>query len=197
MKLEWQNPVIWVAASAIAACLGVVVAAFQALSEWSKSRKQHEDELRWKRSELALRALDAMNADALAKNALTMLDWDNREFAIESGGKASVRFDDVSKALRINTSGKLEFSDTECFIRDSFDHLAEHLQRIKHLIDIGLISLEDVKNPLRYWARRMAHKDFCNSGDPIRTFLKSYDYDLALKLIDELRSGDGLESNTN
>ena len=172
----------------IATSLGGVITGLAALQEWDLSREQNARELRWKKGKLAMEVIDAMKADPFANKAMIMLDWTNRDFVLTSGKIARIRFEDLTGGLREHIPGKFEFSESESFIRDCFDHFADHLQRIGHLIEIGLIHPEDVRHPLKYWAQRMAHKDICKTGDPVRQFLKVYEYDLALALVQELVS---------
>ena len=169
----------------IATSIGVVLTGLRALQDWDLSRKQHAEEFRWKKSELAMKVLDAIFADTSAKYALTMIDWSNKEYTLATGKIVLVTWEDVAKALRTHTSAT-EFSDTEYFIRDSFDSLFDHLQRIAHLIEIKLITIDDVSHRLKYWAKRMLDGEIPNNDDQIKKYMRFYGSILALKLLEDL-----------
>ena len=174
---EWS----WLATS-----LGVFFTGLKALQDWEVSRVQHAEEFRWKKGELAMKVLDAMHSDTRAKHALSMIDWSNHEYPLSTGTRVHIQWSDVKKALRAETPGKLEFGETEYFIRDSFDGLFDHIERIAHLIRIGLIVPDDIRHPLSYWANRMLSGEIPDLPDASKAFMRFYGYRMALDLMESL-----------
>jgi len=65
-------------------------------------------------------------------------------------------------------------------VRDAFDHLSWHFERIQHQIDVGLITPEHVRFPLGYLVAVMNE-----DGAIFRRFLRAYGYVGAIKLMEE------------
>jgi hypothetical protein len=137
-----------------------------------------ERELEWRRANGAQLVLEKMEDDELAAEAMLMLDWDGREFG-DDEESWYLEKDDVLSALR--TSGD-PFDDSEVFVRDAFDHLFWHLERIQHQIDVGLITLVHVKFPTGYL---IAHME--ENAEIYRGFLNAYSYSGVLKLWDAIK----------
>ena len=132
-----------------------------------------ERELEWRRATGAQAALEKMEDDDLAADAMLMLDWDGRDFGDEKQSWYLER-QDVIRALR--TRGD-PFEDFEIYIRDAFDHLFWFFERIQHQIDVGLITPQHVKFPISYLVSLMEE-----NAEPYRGFLEAYGYVGALKL---------------
>jgi len=165
---------------------GVIIAWLITLQNWKTSREQRAEEFRWKKSELALRTIDAMQSDPLSKRAFSLIDWSNQDFDLPSGEKVRIQWTDVQKALRVETPSALEFPPSECFIRDSFDGFFDHVERIVHLVNIGLIKAEDVRVPLRYWAKRILHAEQTGLSKPCQEYMNHYGYEQGFQLLKTL-----------
>ena len=162
------------AASWIAAVVGVLIAAFKALQEISHNREIRTEELRWKRAALAREILDRFHDRKPFRNAVTMLDWTGRDFEIAPNRFETIYWDELGSALRVWKPG-IEFTDTEVFIRDSFDELFESMELLEHYLRTGLLEFADVQFPMAYHVHQLREHE-----DAVKIFLKDYDYHLAL-----------------
>lgn len=160
---------------------------WRAIVEMRYSTDQRNVDLRWRQAETAKKILDELRTDYAARSALMMLDWNGRAYVYEGTATGPVTHDKRRESLRtVNTIFSPE--DLATFIRDAFDSLFDHFERIEHFIRIELIRFEDVKEPLSYHVRKLAHSD---ERPTIENFLKVYEFTQAtsfLKRFKEWRS---------
>jgi len=154
----------------LVASIGGVVAAFKAIAEFRETRL-------WRRTELAKNIVDEIWADKKCRDAMVMVDWDNREFTLDSEEKVRINRIEVGPALRTDVQ-KLTFSKKEVFIRDCFDSLLDALQRLEHYIGTGLISFEDVEYPLDYTV-----VELCFIRAEINGYVVAYDFHNAARFL--------------
>lgn len=168
------------AASWVAAAITAMIAVYRLGQDNKKAREQRafeiaareeankaaDRELEWRRANAAQASLEKMEEDPEAADAMLMLDWDGRKFPSEQP-KWQLRKKQVLHALRPTGS----FTEAELYVRDCFDHLFWHFERIQHQIQVGLITVEHVRFPLGYVAALIKE-----DGDRIAPFLESYGY---------------------
>jgi len=142
-----------------------------------EANKVAERELDWRRAGAAQSSLEKMEDDPLAADAMLMLDWDGRDYS-DGEQTWTLRKSEVIAALRVDGDA---FTDAEVYVRDAFDHLFWHFERIQHQIDVGLITPEHVRFPLGYVVA-VINED----RDSFRAFLDAYGYTGAIKLIELL-----------
>jgi hypothetical protein len=142
------------------AAIGAVIAAFQAIHEMRNNRsqriseeEQRKSEHRWRQAELSKEILDEIWSSELGSAAMKMLDWSNREFAIQEGQHERITREDVKAALRVTD---VEFNAKEVFIRDCFDDLLDSITLLEHFITIQLIHFGDVKHPIKYYVEELS-----------------------------------------
>jgi hypothetical protein len=160
------------------AAIGGLVAAFKAVREMRENREQRQRELSWRQASAAKELIDSLQADARANDAMTMLDWSGRPFMV-GDERFVVTTEGMVNALR--TDQARPFDGEEVFIRDCFDHLFFHLDRIGHFVHEGLVRFEDVGYPLEYYVRQMADRVSVFTG-----FMSAYGYRRALQLLERL-----------
>jgi len=141
------------------------------LEERKERLEQRKDELNWKKEEarrkdaevrrekanLARTVLSDMADDTYASDAMSMLDWGERDYDVKTtpGAPAMVELiteRDMWAALRIN---ELHFIPKERYIRDCFDHFLQVMEVLEHYIQIDLVDAADVGDPFAYFAKLM------------------------------------------
>lgn len=193
--MDATAPIIWTdyvqAASWAGAVITAAVGVYKFGQDNRKGRVQREEEiaarqeankvaereLEWRRAGAAQASLEKMEDDPLAADAMLMLDWDGREFS-DGEHKWILRKSDVIQALRVEGA---RFTEAEVYVRDAFDHLFWHFERIQHQIDVGLITPEHVRFPLGYLVA-VINED----REAFQAFLEAYGYEGAIKLMDAL-----------
>jgi hypothetical protein len=169
----------------VVAVVGGLVAAFKAIHELRQSRKQRDEELRWKQANVAKQLLDELFVqNDYSENAVLMLDWNRgkRDYIV---GKESIliSYDDVLAALGKEQSESL--SKKDMYIRECFDFFFYFIDRIQHYININLTNSDDVQTPLKPYAKKIkAHREV------YERFMTSQDYDAAKQFLRQL--GDAL-----
>lgn len=118
---------------------------------------QRRVELRWRKAELSRDILKGLHEDPYATDMMTMLDWDDREFAVKNsrgqpGKVEKISWEELWAALRIV---ERRFNDKEKFIRDCLDAFFGRMQTIEHYLSIDLIELEDVAYPFDYYVHTL------------------------------------------
>ena len=162
-----------------------------ALDAQLQATQQRKEELRWRRANLAREMVSDLLHDGDAQRAMQMLDWRQRYYRVQGEAHETtteITAEDVLRALRTEN---LKFSKGEMLIRDSFDAFFGHLQQIQHGVQIGLLRIEDVAYPLRYYARKMSP-----NLDIFRKFLTEYDYSLVPVLLESLLQDSPVETRT-
>jgi hypothetical protein len=140
-------------------------------------------DLEWRRAESGQKLMEAMVSDPLAWNALVMLDWTWRDYPVENP-KWTITRDEVLRALRTDSA---DFTDKEVFIRDAFDTVYYHFERIQHLIGIALVSHDHARFPIAYYTARI-REDWAVHEN----YLRSYEFRGALELIETMATNSPL-----
>jgi hypothetical protein len=148
--LSWAGAAMTAAIGAAGFIIGQRKARVQREEEIAQRKAANataERELRWRQAGAAQASLEKMEEDDLAADAMLMLDWDGRYFPSDSR-RWRLYKRDVLHALR---TGGPRFSHAETYVRDAFDRLFWHFERIQSQIDVELIALRHVRFPLAYW----------------------------------------------
>jgi hypothetical protein len=136
-----------------------------------------ERDLAWRRAEAAQAFLERLEEDEMATTAMKMLDWQSREYLID-GNNYLITEEEILSALR--TSGSA-FDDAEVFIRDAFDSLFWHMERIQHRIDLGIVDHAHIRFPFAYLSALI------NKNRQIyEAFFNAYAYAGTKRLVDDL-----------
>lgn len=186
MALQEINPIVKDLAQLVTligglvAVVGGLIAAFKAIHELRQNRKHRIEELRWKQANVAKQLLDELFSHDYSENAVLMLDWNKgkREYAIGNESMV-ISYPDVLTALDKEQSDSL--SEKEMYIRECFDFFFYFVDRIKHFIDINLTSIDDVKGPLKPYARKIkAHRELYDN------FMAAQEYEYAKEFLRQL-----------
>ena len=159
--------------------VGGLIASFKAINEYRLARELRQRDLQWHRGEKAHQLLSELYTQPLLRDALYMLDWDGgREYWLwgDEDEEVELDIDDVVKALRTTNT---TFSESESYVRDCFDRLFEHLERIQHAMKLSIIEFEDVQQPLQYYVGKMQ-----NNRKVFEIYLKCYGYGAVLVFLD-------------
>jgi hypothetical protein len=179
---DWIQAASWVSAVA-AGLIGVI----KILIELKQSRLQRVQELRWRKAEAAKSLNDEMLSDEGAHAALTMLDWDGREFKIQARVQVAITHEVMLGSLRtINPT----FSDPEMFVRDSFDDLFYYLGIFEHYISRGLVDFMDVEQPIKYYVKLMAANRLA-----FESYIRTYGFELATAFLERFESWRTLDAS--
>lgn len=133
------------------ALVGAFVAFIIGLFQYRKAQ-------RWKRSEWIAQEMKDFFADPLVKTALQLLDWGSRSVELfRDREKGEERFvivtdDDLARALAFHSDRPTGFTESEAALRDLFDHFLDRIERINSFVEAGLVSVEDIRPYLDYWA---------------------------------------------
>jgi hypothetical protein len=179
--LSWAGAAVTAAIGAATFLLSQKKARVQREEEIIERRAANataERELQWRQAGAAQASLEKMEDDELAADAMMMLDWDGRYFP-SRGPQWRLRKADVLRALR---TGGPPFNHPETYVRDAFDRLFWHFERIQSQIDVKLIALRHVRFPLAYWVALIDE-----DRDVYYNFLTAYGYEGAPMLMDALR----------
>lgn len=189
MALQASSPVFkdWIdlvtLVGGVVAVIGGLIAAFKTIQELQQSRRQREEELRWKQANVAKQLLDELFGHKYSENAVLMLDWNKskREYVV-GDESLIISYEDVLTALTKEQSDSL--SEKEMYIRECFDFFFYFIDRIKHYININLTNFEDIKAPLKPYAKKINyHRKIYYS------FMQAQEYEYAEKLIKQLSNG--------
>jgi hypothetical protein len=160
----------------LVAAIGGLIAAFKAIAEMRQGNKDREEQFRWRQAEMAQTILDRTWNDELAKSALKMLDWSGLKYERKGGFTGHITHEEMWRALRVQNT---TFTDDEQFVRDCFDKLFDDFGNIQHYLNIGLINWKDVEARLNYYVILLAERK-----KVYKDFLETYQFDLALQLLD-------------
>lgn len=189
MALQASSPVFkdWIdlvtLIGGVVAVIGGLIAAFKTIQELQQSRRQRDEELRWKQANIAKQLLDELFDHEYSENAVLMLDWNKgkREYVVR-GESLIISYKDVLEALKKEQSDSL--SDKEMYIRECFDFFFYFVDRIKHYININLINFDDIKAPLKSYAKKITF-----DGEVYYSFMQAQEYEYADKLLKQLSNG--------
>lgn len=144
-----------------------------ALSQYIKTQQ-------WKRAEFVASEYKLFVSKQAVKNALLMLDWNVRAFELPDKRKVTITDEQLSAALVPHNKRPAGFTDTEVFIRDTFDELLEGLQVFSHYIESGLVSFDEFRTYLIYWVEILADKNSerkpAEFYDSLWSFIDYYGY---------------------
>lgn len=146
--MNWIQAASWGAAVA-AGVFGIIKIVF----ELKLGREQRTQDLRWRKAQAAKALNDEMLSDVRSQAAMTMLDWDGREFEIKANVKTKITTVDMLCSLRTTNT---MFSEQETFIRDAFDNLFYYMGIFEHSIVRGLVDFLDLEHPIEYYVTILA-----------------------------------------
>lgn len=141
--------------------VGAGVAFFVGLFQYRKAQ-------RWKKSEWVAQEMQSFFGDHTVNCALKMLDWGNRSIELyphrESEKDRFVFVDDHFLADALSWHKKHgPFTDVQIILRDVFDHFLDRLERINSFVETKLISIDDLRPYLVYFAENIM---FAAENDP-------------------------------
>jgi hypothetical protein len=127
---------------------------------------QYRHAQRWKRAEFVANEMKEFKADTLVRNALLLLDWNERAIELfpheANAEKRSVRIEDpvIARAL-VPHLARSDFGPVEIALRDIFDRFFDRLERFEYFLEAGLVSSRQFEPYLRYWLDILGNE---NSG---------------------------------
>lgn len=137
------------------AIIGGIVSALALIWTLNESTVQKKLELRRNQSRLGMELVDAILSDTQTFDALRMVDWNRRIYQVGKN-KQVITTEDVRIALDIQNSDHL--SEIDVFIREHFDELFYHMEKIERCLRVDLIQFEDIQSPLDYYLPIMYNK---------------------------------------
>jgi hypothetical protein len=140
---DWIPVLSW-----LAGALGVFVAAAKFRSEVQSNREQRERDLRWRQADAGKKLNDEMLDDREAYAALQMIDSGSRQFELPSKHTVVVTTEDWLQALDPKA---IREDEKSVFIRDCFDSAFYYMATLEHYVQSGLVRVDDVAYPLRYY----------------------------------------------
>ncbi|HVR90537.1 MAG TPA: hypothetical protein VHG29_05530 [Novosphingobium sp.] len=156
---------------------------------------------RWTKKQFAFDYAQRVFDDPKAMTALRMLDWSNGEMpegiAAEYGLDPAGRAWDaalVASALRVHDADPAkpqgeQYPPLEYAIRELFDVLLAHLERIGHFVKSGVLAIDDVPASLAYYARLMEEERSKDVWRPLQRYMLRYGYADALQLFERILKG--------
>jgi len=183
-ELATLQSLVTIIGGCIAAGAAIIVT-FKALAEWRRAIEQRKEELtlrqrefRHKQATFARDLVKEVFADKKSRAALTLLDWLRADYEDDDGEKHEIRREEVQNAMR---TSQLKFTDKEKFIRTRFEALYDYLEQIENLIELAVITFDDIETTFRYYMVRalrpeIRHLDFLNYYDypKAKTFLGTF-----------------------
>lgn len=132
--------------------VGGLLAAWKATNEIRLSRKQRDQDLRWKQASMARDLVKEIHEDKHAMAAVEMLDWGPGRHEYQPGSDTEIKVgqNDIDAALRKERGAATAKKDE--FIWESFDWLFYYLDRLEHYVRTGLIDFEDVHDVFVHYA---------------------------------------------
>jgi hypothetical protein len=131
---DYFQIIAWLVAS-----IGGVIAAFRAIVEVQRNRKQREIELRWKQAQLAKGILDEIQDDSLIQNAKKLIDWHEHEYEVRKDHIETITQEEVLNSLQKGTASLKSLDEKEKFIIECLEEFFMKLERVEHLIVIDLM----------------------------------------------------------
>jgi uncharacterized membrane-anchored protein YhcB (DUF1043 family) len=149
------------------------------LDESIKDRKQREEELRWRKSNLAREILKELD-NVYTSAAKSMLIWPERKYEIKQGLTETITRQDVWDALRFHPSG---YNETEKYIRECFGQLFSVMQTIEYYLTINLIEFQDIEYPFRALATRLNAEH-----ETVQSFFEKNEYEKARSFLERFQN---------
>jgi len=166
---NWVEVASWPAA-VLAGLFGV----WKIIVEMTASREQRIQELRWRKARAAKDLNEEMLDNPGSKAAMTMLDWDGREFEVKPGLVRTVSEIEMLASLR---TAHASYSDKEAFVRDAFDNLFYYLGLFEHHVRQGLVDFSDLEYPVDYYVKLLAkHRGVFEQYLTAYGFSRGYDF---------------------
>jgi hypothetical protein len=171
-----MSPANWIAL--VGGIVGLVTFV-KAVVEYNKGQQ-------WKRVEFAYKELKEFEDKQSTKNAMIMLDWNQREIDLlkEAGGmgEATLVTDDlVCSALQRHDQKVRGFSEVEVAIRDIFDHFFDDLERFEYYIQCKLVTISEFRASLAYWLQIIGDRNSDRKTQAFREtvwgYIDFYGYD--------------------
>src|SRR4030095_15406617 len=141
--------------------------------------QQRQEELRWRKANLAKDVLNKMWDDALISEATLMLDRSTRDYVIKDGVTSKITGKEVWTALR---SEPVNYTDTEKYVRECFVKLFGTMQEIEHYLSIDLIEFADIEYPFRHLVTKLEVEH-----DVIHAFLTRFEFDKAESFMERFK----------
>ena len=155
------------------ATIGGLIAAFIAILELQRNRRQREIELRWKKAQLAKEILDEIDKDSLIQNAKDLIDRHVYKYKVNERHMETITHEEVLNYLKKDGD-----SSKEKFIEECLGKFFQKLERIEHFIVINLIDFDDICDPLYWWVKKMS--EFRSDYE---IFFQRYEYGQAVNFL--------------
>lgn len=175
VALSFSTPTPFQSFKEILPSLGVVVA----LLTFMFGIHQYGVAQQWKRAEFVAKQIKEFEDDTVVRNAMLMLDWNERKIAFSdctiervtedflkvcliSGGNLDEmrsNLEELKKRQGLTQEQPQEFTIEEAAVRDAFSRFLDYLERFENFIKAGLVSEEEFKPYLVYWLKIIARKD--------------------------------------
>jgi hypothetical protein len=159
---------------------------------------QYRHAQRWKRAEFVAKEIKDFKNDPAVRNALLMLDWNERYVELfptqQDPARRSVLVNDelLGRALAPlpdKSAARLheDFKAEEIAIRAAFDQLFDALERFEYFIQAGLVSRKEFDPYLIYWieiiGNRRSNRKPPRVLDNLWAYVDSYSYSGVQKLL--------------
>ena len=134
-----------------------VVGPILALIAFGVALWQYAKAQSWKRSEFVERAIGEFRNDPLVRDALSMLEYQQRHIAIPEAEDGKGRVIPATIALAtMALRDEPDEHEVDCdAIRDRFDRLFDRLERLQIFIARNLVKVEEVRPHVEYWFQKM------------------------------------------
>lgn len=170
---DYFQIIAWLVAS-----IGGVIAAFNAIIEMQRNRRQREIELRWKQARLAKELLDEIEDNKLIQNAKNLIDLDEHEYQVGKDQIKIISQEEVLRSLQKGTESLNSLNEKEKYIIGCLEEFFMKFERVEHLIVIKLIEFDDICDPLYWWVKIMNQKH-----SHYEEFLRKYEYGQAINFL--------------
>ena len=170
----------------IVGAVGGVVVAVLAIQRWKEANRQRRDELSWRQAEEGRKVLDdlLLSEKHGGYDALVMTDLPEKgQFPFEDRNFSPPKPYNISHNDIIGALAGPAGSEKAAFIQACFDDLFYYLDRIGYFLMRGILTPDDVKCPLDYYAEKMARQRALYEG-----YIRRTRADRALQLLQRLLS---------
>ena len=172
---DWFEVIAWVVGIA-----GGIVGLARLVAENRLGRRQREKEQRWRMAGAANDLLASFYADPVFRNAMLMLDWDDRPFEVAPGVVVTISRADLWKALE---RPPLPFDAKNLFIRTAMDRMFEAFDRIGHSISVGVMTGDDIHYAFEFFIRVLAQQRTI-----VELYMKELGFEQALEFFNSSRA---------